>query len=61
MGLMVGILPETKSASDIVKRCMEEGVLCLTAKNKVRLLPALNIPMEDLKRAVDILKKVIEE
>lgn len=61
LGLMIGILPAEKSASDIVKRCMEEGVLCLTAKNKVRLLPALNIPMDVLERAVNIIKKVIEE
>ena len=61
LGLMIGILPEEKSASDIVKCCMEEGVLCLTAKNKVRLLPALNIPMDVLEKAVNIIKKVIEE
>lgn len=61
LGLMIGILPEEKSASDIVKRCIEEGVLCLTAKNKVRLLPALNIPMDVLEKAVHIIKKVIEE
>lgn len=61
LGLMIGILPKEKSASDIVKRCIEEGVLCLTAKNKVRLLPALNIPMDVLEKAVNILKKVVEE
>lgn len=61
LGLMIGILPEEKSAADVVKRCMEEGVLCLTAKNKVRLLPALNIPKDVLERAVQIIKKVIEE
>ena len=61
MGFMIGILPEEKNASDIVKRCIEEGVLCLTAKNKVRLLPALNIPMDTLSKAVKIIKKVIAE
>ena len=40
---------------------MEKGVLCLTAKNKIRLLPALNIPMEDLKFAVDTIKSVAAE
>ena len=54
MGLMVGILT-TKSAGDVVKECMEQGVLCLTAKNKVRLLPALNIPEEVLKKALDVI------
>ena len=60
MGLMIGI--RTKApAADIVKKCMEKGVLCLTAKTKVRLLPALNIPMEDLKEAVEIIKQVCAE
>lgn len=57
MGLMIGILPTKKSASDIVKACMERGVLCLTAKNKVRLLPALNIPFDVLKEAIQIIKE----
>jgi acetylornithine/N-succinyldiaminopimelate aminotransferase len=35
---------------------MEKGVLCLTAKTKVRLLPALNIPMDVLQEAIEILK-----
>ena len=44
LGLMVGVEPE-KPAAEVVKACIEKGVLCLTAKNKIRLLPALNIPM----------------
>ncbi len=56
MGLMIGIETEIP-ASDIVNKCIENGVLCLTAKNKVRLLPALNIPDELLCRAVEIIKK----
>ena len=55
LGLMIGIKP-VKSASDVVAKCMENGVLCLTAKDKVRLLPALNIPMDVLKRAVEVIK-----
>jgi len=58
-GLMVGILPETKSASDVVKACMEAGVLCLTAKDRVRLLPALNIPQEELESALRVLVKAL--
>lgn len=54
-GLMVGIKTE-KSASEIVKKCMENGVLCLTAKDKVRLLPALNISLDELKKAITIIK-----
>ena len=55
MGLMIG-LKTTKPASEVVAKCMENGVLCLTAKDKVRLLPALNIPMEKLKQAAEIIK-----
>ena len=56
MGLMIGIKTE-KSAVDVVNTCMENGVLCLTAKDKVRLLPALNIPHDVLQKAVDVIKK----
>lgn len=56
MGLMIGI-KTVKPASDVVKKCMENGVLCLTAKDKVRLLPALNIPDELLEKAVNIIKE----
>ena len=61
MGLMIGIEPETAKAGDIVKKCIQNGVLCLTAKTKVRLLPALNIPMEDLKAALEVLLAAFAE
>ena len=54
-GLMIGI-KTVKPATEVVKLCMQNGVLCLTAKDKVRLLPALNIPMDTLVKAIDILK-----
>ena len=54
MGLMIGI-KTVKPVKDVVAACMEQGVLCLTAKDKVRLLPALNIPMELLEKAVTII------
>ena len=56
MGLMIGV-KTAKPASDVVMACLENGVLCLTAKDKVRLLPALNIPMETLQKAVGILRE----
>ena len=56
LGLMIGI-KTVKPAKDVVAACMENGVLCLTAKDKVRLLPALNIPMEQLQKAVSIIKE----
>ena len=60
LGLMVGVKPRA-AAGEIVKKCMEKGVLFLTAKDRVRMLPALNIPMELVKEAVDILKDVCAE
>ena len=57
MGLLIGI-NTVKPAADIVKSAIEKGVLCLTAKDKVRLLPALNIPFEDLQKAIKIIKEV---
>ena len=56
LGLMIGI-QTTKPAKDVVNACMDRGVLCLTAKDKVRLLPALNIPMAQLQQAVQIIKE----
>ena len=55
MGLMIGIETE-KPASEVIAVCQAKGVLVIKAKNKVRLLPALNIPMEQLKTAVAVIK-----
>lgn len=60
LGLMVGIETE-RPAAEVVKAAIGKGVLALTAKNKVRLLPALNIPMEQLKKAVEILLSIMAE
>ncbi len=60
MGLMLGVQTE-KPAKDIVAACREQGVLVLTAKEKVRLLPPLNIPQDVLRRAVAVLKTVCAE
>ena len=57
MGLMLGV-KTVKPAGEVVRACMDRGVLCLTAKDKVRLLPALNIPMELLEKAVAVIKDV---
>lgn len=60
MGLMIGLKTQ-KPAGQVVAKCMEKGVLCLTAKDKVRLLPALNIPLDVLKAAADVIKAVCAE
>lgn len=56
LGLMIG-LKTTRPAAEVVAACMERGVLCLTAKDKVRLLPALNIPDELLLRAAQVIRE----
>ena len=59
-GLMIGVECE-KDAGAVIAGCQQRGVLVIKAKNKVRLLPALNIPFEELKKAVEILKEEIEK
>ena len=54
LGLMLGIETE-KPAGEVLTYCMEKGVLCLTAKTKLRLLPALNIPDDILDEALDVI------
>lgn len=62
LGLMAGVEPVHASADEIVRKCLERGVLVLTAHhNTVRILPALNIPEEELKEAVGILLEVLKE
>ena len=60
LGLMLGVKP-IKPAREVVSACIERGVLALTAKDKIRLLPALNIPDDLLEKAVGILKEVCAE
>ena len=57
LGLMIG-LKTKKPAGQVVAACMEKGVLCLTAKDKLRLLPALNIPFDLLKAAAETIIEV---
>ncbi|MCD8128191.1 MAG: acetylornithine/succinylornithine family transaminase [Oscillospiraceae bacterium] len=54
MGLMLG-LKTTRPVADVVNDCIAQGVLCLTAKDRVRLLPALNIPQEQLAQAAKVI------
>ena len=54
LGLMLG-LKTAKPAGEVVQACIDNGVLCLTAKDKVRLLPALNIPDGLLRKAAEVI------
>ena len=57
LGLMLGIETE-RDVSEIIAGCMVRGVLPIKAKNKLRLLPALNIPMSDLEYAINVILEV---
>ena len=57
LGLMIGILPENKTAAEVASACLQDGLMVLTAHEKVRLLPPLNISYEDLAAGLAILKK----
>ena len=59
-GLMIGIEVEC-NAGDIAKKCTENGLLVITAKTLLRMLPPLNIKYEEIDEALAILKKVMEE
>ncbi|WP_297129398.1 aspartate aminotransferase family protein [uncultured Eubacterium sp.] len=61
IGLMLGI-STNKNAVEIANECLKKGLLVLTAhKNKIRLLPALNISFSELNEGLNILKEVIEK
>ncbi len=59
LGLMLGIETE-KDVNEVLAYCQQNGVLPIKAKNKLRLLPPLNIPFEDLEKAIGIIKKACE-
>ena len=51
---MIGITTE-KPVGEVLAECIENGVLCLSAKEKLRLLPPLNIEWEQLGKAIDVI------
>ena len=59
LGLMLGIKLKSKTASDVVKKAIEYGIIPLTAKDRVRLLPPLNITQAELVKAMNILCEVL--
>jgi len=59
IGLMIGITLKTKKASDVAKQALDRGLLVLTAKSKIRLLPPLTISYETIDKGVEILKDIL--
>ena len=60
IGLMVGIELKTKKAADVVKAALGEGLLLLTAKTKIRLLPPLTISYEEIDKGIAIFEKLLK-
>lgn len=60
LGMMIGVRLKTKNAGDVCKACLENGLLILTAKTKLRFLPPLTITYEEIDKGIEILKKVLE-
>ena len=58
---MLGIDLKTKNAGEIAKKCSENGLLILTAKTKLRMLPPLVITKEEIDKGIEILKKYLED
>ena len=61
IGLMLGIQLESKTAAEVIDACLEEGLIVLSAKEKIRLLPPLTISAEELKQGLAILAKVLAD
>ena len=59
MGLMIGVKLKEKAAKDVVNAALTEGLMLLTAKDKVRLLPPLNITYEEIDKGLAILEKLL--
>ncbi len=59
MGLMIGARLKTKTSAEVCKACLENGLLILTAKTKLRFLPPLNISYDEIDKGMEILKKVL--
>ena len=61
LGMMLGIELKTNNAGEIAKKCSENGLLILTAKNKLRMLPPLVITKEEIDKGIAILKQFLED
>ena len=61
LGMMLGIALKTKKAADVLKSCIDKGLLPLTAKEKIRLLPPLTIGDAALEKGLQILLSVLDE
>lgn len=62
LGMMIGIkLDDSFTAGEVAGKCVENGLLILTAKDKLRMLPPLNITQEEIDKGIRVLKKSLFE
>lgn len=61
MGLMIGIELESGNAHDIAVKCVENGLLIITAKDLLRMLPPLVITYDEIDEALKILETTLKE
>ena len=61
LGLMIGVKLKTKDAHDVAKACLDRGLLILTAKEKLRFLPPLNITEDEIDSGLEILKEILAD
>lgn len=61
IGLMLGIVVDPEKRADYVQAMMDKGLLTLTAgKDAIRLLPPLTLSLEEVDKALEIMKEVFE-
>lgn len=60
LGMMLGLVLEYGTAREVAQKCLENGLLVLTAKTLIRLLPPLNISREELDDGLSILESVLK-
>lgn len=61
LGMMIGVRLKSKKAAEVCKQCLDNGLLILTAKTKLRFLPPLNISYEELDKGIKILKDILNK
>lgn len=61
MGLMIGIELKSGDAHDIAVKCVENGLLIITAKDLLRMLPPLTISIAEIDEALNILENTLKE
>ena len=57
--MMIGITLKNKKAADVAAKAIDEGLMLLTAKEKVRLLPPLNITYDEIDKGLEIFEKIL--